>query len=190
MKRRTIFIELTSLLDVILIMIFVILTQARSQTAEALESAESERLSAVQLQEELTAANHDAEVWQTEAESLNRQLITDNLVLDNSLILTISCTDDGSILLESNHIEQALIPYNWEDDNAAANRLRALLLEELQYAGDDAVFIVFQYDRSEIYRTEYLMIEHVIQNVKLEARQKDMQLSFLEFDRNGLQIGG
>ena len=93
-------------------------------------------------------------------------------------------------LLESNHIEQALIPYNWEDDNAAANRLRALLLEELQYAGDDAVFIVFQYDRSEIYRTEYLMIEHVIQNVKLEARQKDMQLSFLEFDRNGLEIGG
>ena len=43
MRRREIFIELTSLLDVILIMLFVLLTQAKTQTGEALESAEAAR---------------------------------------------------------------------------------------------------------------------------------------------------
>ena len=186
MKRRTIFIELTSLLDVILIMIFVILTQARGQTAAALDNAEAERLNAIRLEEALTVARSDAETYRNKADSLSRQLIADNLVLDHSMVITVSCAKDGTILLESNGSEKALISYNWEDDNASANRLRALLLEELQTAGDDAVFIVFQYDRGEIYHTEHLMIEQVIQTVKLEAKQKDMQLSFLEFDRNGL----
>ena len=186
MKRRTIFIELTSLLDVILIMIFVLLTQARSQTASALEAAETERMTAVQLEEELATARSNADSWRAEAEALTRQLITENLVLDNSLVLTVSCTRDGSILLECNEVEKALIPFSWDDPNPASNRLRALLLEELGNAGDDAVFIVFQYDRSEIFHTEYLAIEEIIRNVKLEAKQTDRQLSFLEFDRNGL----
>ena len=43
MKKRTIFIELTSLLDVILIMIFVLLTQAKAQTTEAIEDAAADR---------------------------------------------------------------------------------------------------------------------------------------------------
>ena len=43
MRRREIFIELTSLLDVILIMLFVLLTQARTQTDAAISSkAEAE----------------------------------------------------------------------------------------------------------------------------------------------------
>ena len=186
MRRRTIFIELTSLLDVILIMIFVLLTQARSQTASALEAAETERMTVTQLEEELTAARSSAESWRAEADALTRQLITENLVLDNSLVLTVSCTRDSAILLERHEVERALIPFNWDDPNTATNRLRALLLEELGNAGDNAVFIVFQYDRSEIFHTEYLAVEEIIQSVKLDAKQTGQQLSFLEFDKNGL----
>ena len=186
MKRRTIFIELTSLLDVILIMIFILLTQARSQTASALEAAETERMTAAKLEEELIAARRNADFWHAEADALTRQLITENLVLDNSLVLTVSCAEDGSILLENNGVEEALIPFSWENPNPASNRLRALLLEDLGKAGDDVVFIVFQYDRSEIFHTEYLAVGEVIRSVKLEAKQTGQQLSFLEFDRNGL----
>lgn len=186
MKRRTIFIELTSLLDVILIMIFILLTQARSQTASALEAAETERVTSAQLEEELITARSNADFWRAEADALTRQLITENLVLDNSLVLTVTCTRDGSILLESNGVEEALIPFSWDDPNPASNRLRALLLEKLGNAGDDVVFIVFQYDRSEIFHTEYLAIEEIIRGIKLEAKQTDRQLSFLEFDKNGL----
>ena len=38
MKRRQIFIELTSLLDVILIMLFILLMQAKNTTAEAMDT--------------------------------------------------------------------------------------------------------------------------------------------------------
>ena len=186
MKRRTIFIELTSLLDVILIMIFILLTQARSQTASALEAAETEKVTAAQLEEELVTARSNADFWRAEADELTRQLITENLVLDNSLVLTVSCTGDGSILLESNGVEEALIPFSWDDPNPASNRLRALLLEKLGNAGDNVIFIVFQYDRSEIFHTEYLAVGEVIRSVKLEAKQAGQPLSFLEFDRNGL----
>ena len=113
-------------------------------------------------------------------------MITENLVLDNSLVLTVSCTEDGSILLENDGVEEALIPFSWENPNPASNHLRALLLEDLGKAGDDVVFIVFQYDRSEIFHTEYLAVGEVIRSVKLEAKQTGQQLSFLEFDRNGL----
>lgn len=186
MRRRTIFIELTSLLDVILIMIFILLTQARSQTASALEAAETERMTSAKLEEELITSRGNADFWHAEADALTRQLITENLVLDNSLVLTVSCAEDGSILLENNGVEEALIPFSWENPNPASNRLRALLLEDLGKAGDDVVFIVFQYDRSEIFHTEYLAVGEVIRSVKLEAKQTGQQLSFLEFDRNGL----
>ena len=49
-------------------------------------------------------------------------------------------------------------------------------------AGDKAVFLVFQYDRSRIYRTEYDMIRDLLQEVKLEARQREQSLSILELD--------
>ena len=70
MRRRTIFIELTSLLDVILIMIFILLTQARSQTASALEAAETERMTAAKLEEELITSRGNADFWHAEADGL------------------------------------------------------------------------------------------------------------------------
>ena len=54
MRRREIFLELTSLLDVIMIMLFVLLTQARTQTAEALSAAEADRAAATELRAELS----------------------------------------------------------------------------------------------------------------------------------------
>ena len=53
MKKRTIFIELTSLLDVILIMIFVLLTQARAQTTEAIDDAAADRAALKEIRREL-----------------------------------------------------------------------------------------------------------------------------------------
>ena len=75
-----------------------------------------------------------------------------------------------------------VIPYDWEDDTFASNRLRASLLEFLRSGDGEAVFIVFQYDRTAIYRTEYDMIDAVTREIKLEARQQDIPLSLLELD--------
>ena len=182
MKRREIFIELTSLLDVILIMIFVLLTQAKAQTAQALESAETDALRAQQLQTELEDARTEADALREERDALGRQVLTEDLVTENSRIVTLSVAPGGAIRLESQGEAPALIPYDWEDDTFAANRLRSSLLDFLRSGAGETVFIVFQYDRSVIYRAEYDMITGITREIKLEAKQRDIPLSLLELD--------
>ena len=200
MKKRTIFIELTSLLDVILIMIFVLLTQARAQTAEAIEDAAADRAALKEIRRELkdeqaAAASREeslkAEIGaleskaadlETQVEELGRQLLTEDLVMDNSLVLTISVAADTSILLEVREGESIRIPYDWNDSTYAVNRLRSLLYEQLGLAEERTVFLVFQYDRTAIYHAEYETILQVVQGTKLEASQKEILLSFIEMD--------
>ena len=211
MKKRTIFIELTSLLDVILIMIFVLLTQARAQTTEAIEDAAADRAALKEVRRELedekaAAASREesmaaeagrvqeslvAEVGklerkaadlETQVEELGRQLITEELVMENSLVLTLSVTADTAILLEVRGGESIRIPYDWNDNTYAVNRLRSLLNEQLALAEERTVFLVFQYDRTAIYHAEYEMILQMIQETKLEASQREVLLSFIEMD--------
>ncbi len=188
MKKRAIFIELTSLLDVILIMIFVLLSQAKTQTAEALDSAASDRKKAAVLQESLEdVLGREQELLiqkeslSAEAEDLKNQLGVRNLVLDNSMILTVRA-ETGGIELRRDDTEKAEISYDWADQTYAYNRLRGLLLDHLGDAGGKSVFVVFQYDRSAIYLTEYEMIIQIIQELKLEAKTGEIPLSFIEMD--------
>ena len=189
MKRREIFIELTSLLDVILIMLFILLTQAKASTAQALDTAALAESSAEQLQTELSAAYSEQDALREQisaqaerADALQRQLWTQNLVLDNSLLLTVSVDSTGSIRLETEEEGYTVIAYDWQDDTYAQNRLRALALEKLNNTEREAVFLVFQFDRASIYHAEYDMIETIIQEVKQQARERDIPLSVLELD--------
>ena len=188
MKRRQIFIELTSLLDVILIMLFILLTQAKTRTAEALDTAALAESDAAALRMELTAAYDEQDALQARidaqeerADALQRQLWTENLVLDNSLLLTVSVDKSGQIRLETEG-ETVTIPYDWAEDTYATNRLRGLLLDKLKGTDQEAVFLVFQYDRARVYHAEYNMIEDIIQEVKRVARERDIPLSVLELD--------
>lgn len=217
MRRREIFIELTSLLDVILIMIFILLTQAKTSTAQALDAAAAAQTTATQVQTELAAARAErdalrteveeqkaradaetaraeaeaqragaeaerAEAQQERADALQRQLWTENIVLDNSLLLTVSVDRTGGIRLETEGAERTSFAYDWDDDTYARNRLRGLLLDKLKSTDREAVFLVFQYDRAHVYYAEYEMIEGIIQEVKGEARQREIPLSILELD--------
>jgi len=180
MRRREIFIELTSLLDVILIMLFVLLTQARTQTADALAAADADRARAAQLAQEAADAREEAERWQ-------RQVLSDELVLDHSLVVTVSVASGGLVRVEREGADRALyIPYDWTDDTYAANRLRSELAAVLREADGQAVFLVFQYDRGSIYRAEYALIEDLLRESKLDARQRELTLSILELDTASL----
>ncbi len=209
-NKRTIFIELTSLLDVILIMIFVLLMQARTRTAQAMDKAAEEEKAAQEISRELDAAREsmsareeearareealqeeidglirDVEARDEEIDGLKRRMASRELVLDNSLLITLSVTEDSSIRLEqAEQAEQAevRIAYDWENETYAVNRLRSLLSGGLDAAGGRAVFVVFQYDRELIYRAEYDMILRLVNEMKLEAKQQEIPLSFLELD--------
>ena len=186
MRRREIFIELTSLLDVIMIMLFVLLTQARTQTADALASAEADRRAAEAARQEITRLEREADALtaqrdaaRDEAAAWQRQLLSEDLVLENSLVVTLSVDERASIRLETEGNTQT-VTYRWEDDNYARNALRAALRTAV--AGEKPVFLVWQYDRATIYRAEYNMIRDLLQELKLEARQRELALSILELD--------
>ena len=190
MRRREIFIELTSLLDVIMIMLFVLLTQARTQTADALSAAEADRAEAAavraelnELRGELGRTQRERDDAREEADARRRQLLSEDLVLDNSLVVTISVDERAVIRLESEGQTQT-VTYRWEDDNYARNALRAALHRAV--AGDKAVFLVFQYDRAVIYRSEYEMIRETMREARLEARERELPLSILELDAGGM----
>ena len=196
MKRREIFIELTSLLDVILIMLFILLMQAKTTTAQALDTAAAAESNTEQIRAELAEAFEEQDALQARidaeaaradaqaerADALQRELWTENLVLDNALLLTVSVDRSGAIRLETEGEGLALLSYDWMDDTYARNKLRGLFLEQLRDTDRRAVFLVFQYDRARIYHAEYEMIETIIQEVKQEARTRDIPLSVLEMD--------
>ena len=188
MKRREIFIELTSLLDVILIMIFVLLTQARAQTAKALESQAAEEKTSARLQEEVedlsASLDHawaELGIVQEENDQLKRQLMTQDLVLDESLVITIRAEDE-TIIREIRDGVSDTIAYTWGNETYVSNKLKSLLLQDLSETEKHAVFIVFQYDRSGIYQNEYQMIESLIQEIKTTAKDMDLPLSLMELD--------
>ena len=95
---------------------------------------------------------------------------------------TISAAADTSLLLEVRDGETIRIPYDWNDNTYAVNRLRSLLYEQLGLAEGRTVFLVFQYDRTAIYHAEYEMVLQIVQGAKLEASQKEILLSFIEMD--------
>ena len=189
MKRREVFIELTPLLDVILIILFVLLTQARTQTADAMAAAETAREDTVALEQALSEARTQAQALLQETEALQedlgsarRQLMSRDLVLDNSLLLTVSVPERDVIRLETASSGVQTISYRWEDDNYARNSLLSALRQQITDTDRPAVFLVFQFDRQTIYRAEFEMIQDIFNEIKLDARQRDVPLSILQLD--------
>ncbi|MBR6114978.1 MAG: hypothetical protein IKQ10_07290 [Oscillospiraceae bacterium] len=181
MRRREIFIELTSLLDVIMIMLFVLLTQARTQTADAIAEAGARQTENTALRQEVETLRGELVGAQDAAESARRQLLSQDLVLDNSLVVTVTAADRSAIRLEVEGGTQT-VSYDWENENYARNVLRAALRQQLTDTDRPAVFLVFQYDRDAIYRAQYEMIRDVLQELKLEAARQGSTLNILELD--------
>ncbi len=189
-RRRSIFIELTSLLDVILIMLFVILTQARAQADQAKEEALREKNNAAvyeaSLETEVAKSSRlaaELEAAEDEAERLKRQLDSREIVLENSRVITLSITGENHIRLETDKGATHIIPYEWGNEAYAYNLGRSLLLSQLEEEVDKPLFVIFQYDRDQIYKAEYDMILQLVQEMKLEAAQRERLLSFMEMDR-------
>ena len=154
-----------------------------------MDTAAQAESSAAELRTELSAAYDEqnalraaADAEAERANALQRQLWTENVILDNSLVLTVSVDKGGDIRLETEGAEAVVVDYSWDDDTYAYNRLRGLLLDKLKTTDREAVFLVFQYDRARVYHAEYDMIERIVQEVKGEARERDIPLSVLELD--------
>ncbi len=184
MRRREIFIELTSLLDVILIMLFVLLTQARAQTGEALESAAAAGETVQSLQTALAETEQERDSLADRLGAMERREITLGVVEENSFVLTLSVQGDEerSVLAEPEGGTPLRIPIDPEDTHYSENRLRTSLSGLLRGCGKETAFLVFQYDRGRIYQADYAMIGAVVRELKQEAGSAGIALNYIETD--------
>ncbi len=194
MRRREIFIELTGLLDVILIMLFVLLMQAKTQTDTALSNAADAEAALLSTQEELVSleAERDAiaESRDRIADELGawqREGITVGVVEENSLVVTLSVPggERRSIRIEPRGAEAQIVPVVPEDENYTFNSLHTKLSQLIGDAGKETVFVVFQYDRSAIYQADYALVGRVVLQLKQEAKSADIALNYIETDITG-----
>ncbi len=165
-KRRNIVIDLTSLLDVILILLFLILMGA-SQSVSRMQ--ESEEASQAQI-EQLTADNA---VLQNEKERLQRSLDGYVYLDAHARIITIYVNNlpNGSreVTVENGE-DIRKFTLTWQNAAVVRTALSRALSSmcEIQEndAGDQIVYLLLRYDRNKLYQADYALISDVIAGVK------------------------
>jgi hypothetical protein len=185
-RRKEVLLELTPLLDVILIMLFYILMQS-TQAADARQEEADLQVGA--MQEQLEEVLESAEAAAAEAESregalesqyeAREQELTDELTYINELlgsyeifetyaqILTVYVSNgqDGMRIIHvSDGQTDENISYGWDDLRYARNSLKDVLMQKCS-EGQEAmpVFLVFHYRDDVIYRQDYQLVTEVME---------------------------
>jgi cell division protein FtsB len=171
-RRRQTIIELTPLLDVILILLFMVMAQNAAAAAKAQETA--------------AATAGQAESAMQEMETEMDRLEQENAILRNEvsgyegfadyaqrISVTWSCDKE-----EKKHIYVTFagagtegsspldISYGWDSARYGENSLRNGLKQKI--SAKDPVFIFFTYDAKEIYKEDYDMIASVLADLKTD----------------------
>ena len=177
MKKRQILVELTPLLDVILIMLFVLLVFSKSQVDDSVSAAEQAQSESALLQKEL-ALTQDA------PHTLQRHERTLDVVDEQSLLLTVSLEDGPvrRIRIESEDGIETFLALDSQRSREAAERFHALLMDRIDGWENESIFLVFQYDRNTIYHSEYELISGVIMALKPELAEEGYHLNLIELD--------
>lgn len=172
-KRKSVVVELTSLLDVIFIMLFMVMN--RSQTAaEEAENTARQEISAAQSQVEEMQNEVDGYreiISEVEAERANLEAVKHKLnsyevfdeyasivsvyVIDNTYKRTIKVETVG---------EAVTIDYGWENMDYAEETLKKALNDCISDS-ENPVFIVFSYNGDKLYRQDYTLVSEVMTEV-------------------------
>ena len=177
MKKRQILVELTPLLDVILIMLFVLLVQSKTQVQAAeVDRAEAESESAV-LKVELESVKNVLE----EAKRRERTL---GIVDEKSAIVTVSVIESSPrrILIESDGGTVTYVSLDSGRSDTARERFIGALRSIIEEGGTESAFLVFQYDRNGIYNSEYELIKDAVLELKPELLRGGIYINYAEID--------
>lgn len=166
MKRRSsIGIELTPLLDVILIILFLIITQ---------NSAENERIAEEYDKAEQQYIENTNRLEAELENSIQQTADAENIVSgyesfdEYSVIISIGITrkSDGTRTVSvSENGEISHISYGWDNLRYGENALRAELEKHISAAEERPVFISFNYDENDIYLRDHQLISSVLDDL-------------------------
>lgn len=158
---RKVVIDLTSLLDVILILLFLVLTNASTAVNRVKEEAVEQSTHMEQLESDNSAMRRSLDAYQL----LDAQSNMIRVFID-----TASSNAARTVYVETNDATKSFL-LTWS--NAAV--VQAAMTNEITNIcdiSDDAKqisFIVFRYDRTNIYQSDYLLISNIISSVKAKS---------------------
>lgn len=179
-KRRQISTELTPLLDVIMIILFIII----SGNNEAVEKAETEKeeiysqMQSVSDEFEKTLEENNDRLNQAE-NIISGYEMFDKLAVIISLSIENQSDDSRKILISSDN-ETSTVSYSWDNMRYGENSLNASLENYIKSADERPVFITFSYKSSEIYLRDYNMISSVMDNI--QSKSENIYIMYNEME--------
>ncbi len=173
MKRpRQIVTDLTPLLDVILILLFLILSQTSMRSAD--------------MQSELDSAKESLEQAQSSLEQARNVISGLEEYDENTLVITISITkaespdDDRRTLYVADREGTSGITYGWDDLLYGENALKNELEGRFRAADGKVVFISFVYDSTKIYKRDHELVTSVLD--KLQSAYENVYTSYKDLN--------
>jgi biopolymer transport protein ExbD len=174
--KRGILIDLTSLLDVILILMYLVLINASMKVEDAEVKAAGNSALSMHIKE-----------LQEENETLSRKANTVLTVEQHCFVLTVSLNKKSgplrTVTVESKSAGTVRFDLKWDDRQYIKNVLQTEIGRKIKLAfenGYQAAFIVFQYDRNTVYESDYKLISSVIQ-----AEKANENVYCAEYDSSG-----
>lgn len=169
MRNRGIFVELTSLLDVILIIMFLILMQSEERANMAYSEAKEEFAMELEaLKEEVNENVAEKEEVTAELEALKIGLEGDSYFILINLQATGKDRNHRTVLVESGGKATEQIELIWDKNvrNDTFNALDDLLSTTISESDAQMIFIVFKFNSKDIYEDDHKMIKLAIQRQK------------------------
>ena len=198
-RRERIVSDLTPLLDVIFIILFLVMFRNVQVTNDRLEEARQLMEEARQMVEEAEA---EKEAAVAQAQSLQKKAEEEveefETLLQNAVIFRVSVEEEedgrrqavlrsGSRMISSS--------FDWDTAGEAFQDLEEAIEDRLVTAGEEnPVFIVFTYDSARIYQSDFNMTEEVMRrvqmlhpNVYLQFREENGEEAAAEATESGAE---
>lgn len=166
MKRRNnIAVELTPLLDVILIMLFLVMSQQKAESDRVMSEAQAAAAEYESRIEQLTDEYGEAKEKQLSAENAAAGYKSFD---EFSVIIRLSIersSDGMRKLFVSENGGTEVIEYGWDSLRYGENSLEAKLSECISENSGRPVFISFGYNEDEIYLRDYTLVTDVLERL-------------------------
>ncbi len=174
MKKRQIILELTPLLDVILILLFAVLIQSHQKVAASGDLVRETKSAQSLVEKELNDTKKEL------ARVKNRQ-ISLGVIQENSLIITMT-VDAASVHRIQLDIEGDTVYINLTEEKDISQKIAETLKQTILAVDKESVFLVFQYDRNKIYHQEYEAVTQAVEELKPALSEEDIYLNYIEVD--------
>ena len=169
MRKKDIVLDFTSLLDVIMILLFIVISNTATASAKVSEEAQ-------QTKDDLTAA--EAEISDLEYRLQKKEAAEESyeIYTSEAVIVTMfnSEKEDAHILTVftgENSEDTTEIPMGENNTQNTKKRIRSYIGEILNDTDGQPVYIVFRYDKYTIYRSEFEAVREELGRLSREHKE-------------------